>query len=414
MPQRTPGRRRTVGQLKNLPRSAALSHHASAVEKNLAPARLAELAKSPSAQFPPLSNFGIGAIKEFLSRYAKHSLSAQPPFPKPGSQSVVKISDQATFALAGDWATGTDESAIIGSLMSKFNPDYTIHLGDIYYVGEEDYIEENCRNQRQANGFDPVYWPHGSIRTFAMNGNHEAYARNDDFFNWLKNDLKQNATCFFLCNTQWCILGLDTGYNSEGIPFLSWLGEKYDIPLIKPRCDLPDEAIDWLKQTVIPLISPNQAVIILTHHQYISSFEHEYDNAAEQLSEFPELSGREVLWFWGHEHRLAGYELCGDAGIRAHGRCIGHGGMPVELGPRKFTRPLCFCDHRYYDPDTQTVVAGPTEYGVNGYVRMAFNGPNLTVEYRDIKDSQMVTEQWQAQGSNVKLLLQTIDPSLKP
>ena len=85
-----------------------------------------------------------------------------------------------------------------------------------------------------------------------MNGNHEAYARNSDFFNWLKSDLQQPATCFFLYNAQWCILGLDTGYNSEGIPFLGWLGEKYNIPLIKPRCDLPDEAISLLKYSDSP------------------------------------------------------------------------------------------------------------------------------------------------------------------
>jgi len=391
-----------------------MSHHASAVEKSLAPAQLAELAKFPSAQFPPLSNFGLNAIAGFFSNYAKHCFSPRPPFPKPGSRSVVKINDQATFAFAGDWATGTDESALVGGLISKFDPEYTIHLGDIYYVGASDYIAENCCDERQANGYDPVYWPHGSIRTFAMNGNHEAYARNSDFFNWLQSDLQQPATCFFLYNANWCILGLDTGYNSEGIPFLGWLGEKYNIPLIKPRCDLPVASIDWLKQTVLPLISANQSVILLTHHQYISSFDQEYDNAAEQLSELPELSKREVLWFWGHEHRLAGYGLCGDAGMKAQGRCIGHGGMPVELGPPNSSRPLLFCDRRYYDPNTQTIVAGPTEYGVNGYARLIFNGPNLTVEYRDIKDSPMVTEQWQAQGGNPKLLSQTIDPSLKP
>ena len=391
-----------------------MSHQASAVEKSLAPAQLAELAKFPSAQVPPLSNFGLNTIAGFFSNYAKHCFSPRPPFPKPDSQSVVKINDQATFAFAGDWATGTDESALVGGLISKFDPEYTIHLGDIYYVGASDYIAENCCDERQANGYDPVYWPHGSIRTFAMNGNHEAYARNSDFFNWLQSDLQQPATCFFLYNANWCILGLDTGYNSEGIPFLGWLGEKYNIPLIKPRCDLPVASIDWLKQTVLPLISANQSVILLTHHQYISSFDQEYDNAAEQLSELPELSKREVLWFWGHEHRLAGYGLCGDAGMKAQGRCIGHGGMPVELGPPNSSRPLLFCDRRYYDPNTQTIVPDPTEYGVNGYARLIFNGPNLTVEYRDIKDSPMVTEQWQAQGGNPKLLSQTIDPSLKP
>ena len=60
-----------------------MSHQASAVERSLAPGRLAELAKSPSTHFPPLSNFGLDAITGFLSNYAKHSLSPQPPFPRP-------------------------------------------------------------------------------------------------------------------------------------------------------------------------------------------------------------------------------------------------------------------------------------------------------------------------------------------
>ncbi|HQY20590.1 MAG TPA: hypothetical protein PLX80_07090, partial [Ignavibacteria bacterium] len=43
--------------------------------------------------------------------------------------------DEITIALAADWATDTAESDIIGDLIEDKDPDYTIHLGDTYFVG---------------------------------------------------------------------------------------------------------------------------------------------------------------------------------------------------------------------------------------------------------------------------------------
>jgi hypothetical protein len=404
---------RPIGHLLNLQRSALDAHQASAVEKNLDPQQVAQAAATPSQTFPPLAKFRAGAISEFLWDYTRHVLSPRPAFPKPDARSVVKINDHTKLALAGDWASGTEESARIGGLLHNCAADYTIHLGDVYFVGQHSYIEENCRGQRQKNGYDPVLWPKGSLGSFAMYGNHEAHARNKDYYHWIQNDLHQPSTCFCLYNDSWCILGLDTGYNSEGIPFLGWLAEHYGWRWPRPACDLPDAVLDWLEKTVAPILTSGHAIILLTHHQYISSFDLEYDKAAKQLSKFPAFAGRPVLWFWAHEHRLAGYDLCGDAGIRAHGRCIGHGGMPGELGKITAERPLQFCDQRYYDPDSQKIVPGPTAYGVNGYAVIQLQGPILKVEYRDITDACLVSEQWQSAGGNATLVSQSIDPSVK-
>ena len=405
--------RRPIGHLLNFQRSALNAHQASAVEKNLGPLQLAQGAATPSQTFPPLAKFSAGAISEFLWDYTRHVLSPRPPFPKPDARSVVKMNDNTKLALAGDWASGTEESALIGGYLQNCAADYTIHLGDVYFVGQRSYIEENCRGQRQKNGYDPVLWPKGSLGSFAMIGNHEAYARNKDYFQWIQNDLQQPSTCFCLYNDSWCILGLDTGYNSEGIPFLSWLAEHYGWRWPRPACDLPDAVLDWLANTVTPILTSGQAIILLTHHQYISSFDLEYDKVAKQLSKFLVFAEHPVLWFWGHEHRLAGYDLCGSAGIRAYGRCIGHGGMPGELGPIGRGRPLQFCDQRYYDPDSQKIVPGPTAYGVNGYAVVQMQGPILNMEYRDITNTCLVSEQWQSAGGNVALVSQTIDPLVK-
>jgi hypothetical protein len=322
------------------------------------------------------------------------------------------MNENARVALAGDWATGTDESAEIATQITKHAPEFTIHLGDVYFVGDERSIAENCRDQRQANGYDPVRWPPGSVGSFAMNGNHEAYARDNAYFDWIGAEFNQSSSCFCLHNRSWWIIGLDTGYNSEGIPFLGSLAERYDWKSLMPSCALPIEAIKWLEKSVVPQISGDEAIILLTHHQYVSSFEIEYPRAAEQLSHVPAFKSREMLWFWGHEHRLAGYGLSGNSGIKAFGRCLGHGGMPVERGVNpKSGRPLQFYDDRSYDPNTGQIVSRETDFGVNGYVLLEFDGTSLKVEYRDIKDTLSVLEVWKAVGGNARLISQQCDPS---
>src|SRR5215467_2186606 len=77
---------------------------------------------------------------------------------------VIKI------AIAGDWGTGTVESETVANSMMKANPDYTLHLGDVYYVGGSAEIKQNCLGE-DSKGYTGVRWPHGSVGSFGMNGN---------------------------------------------------------------------------------------------------------------------------------------------------------------------------------------------------------------------------------------------------
>ena len=49
---------------------------------------------------------------------------------------VYPLGDKTVLAVAGDWGTGTDEAQHLTCEMKKHNPDYTVHLGDVYYVGD--------------------------------------------------------------------------------------------------------------------------------------------------------------------------------------------------------------------------------------------------------------------------------------
>ena len=121
---------------------------------------------------------------------------------------------------------------------------------------------------------------------------------------------------------------MDTGYNSIGWPLIEYI--------FPPDCALRPELLDWLRPAVKPRSDDPRGIVVLSHHQYFSRFQQWYPKPAKQLSEF---FPRKFLWFWGHEHRLAIYRQFGvDGGPKVFGRCIGHGGMPVDpLPPEHLT-----------------------------------------------------------------------------
>jgi len=130
------------------------------------------------------------------------------------------------IAVAGDWGTGTDEAAAIATAMQNPTPDFTIHLGDVYSVGDDEEIRENCLGQKE-NNYDGVKWPHGSRGSFALNGNHEMYAKGGPYFDTflttlgLEGDAEGQVASFFCLEfEQWRIIAIDTGYNSVGWPIL--------------------------------------------------------------------------------------------------------------------------------------------------------------------------------------------------
>jgi hypothetical protein len=320
------------------------------------------------------------------------------------------------IALTGDWATGTAEANEVGLRILELAPHFTIHLGDIYYVGEEAAVLEHFLG-RDASGelyepYTPVKWPDGSCGTFALNGNHEMYARGLGYFGPLLAAIGmrsgpggaftgQKASFFCLENEHWRVLGLDTGYNSVGVPIVEW------IPWFAPSCEFENPLLEWLRTQVrLGDASDSRGLVILTHHQYFSAFESNYEKPARQLAE---LLQRPVLWFWGHEHRLALYGKHRlKSGVEAFGRCVGHGGMPISLEtPKRGEVPLVVYDNR-----KRKKVAGEA-VGYNGLVSLTFDGPRLSVDYRDLTGSRLLAEEWEvSQGRLVGRGVQVLEPAL--
>jgi hypothetical protein len=308
--------------------------------------------------------------------------------------------EPVTIAVVADWGTDTLESIRISGQMAKHRPDYTVHLGDTYFVGAPPEIEKNFTSPGSA-------WCRGKIGSFALLGNHEMYAQGIAFFKELLPSLGirnkssgiydgQKAGFFCLENEHWRILGLDTGYHSIGRIPLAEL-------IFTPDCRLDDILIQWLREKV-RLDDPDdkRGLLILTHHQYISSFksEGEFQKPASQLAA---LIGKQrpVLWLWGHEHKFSIFEKTQvKDGITAYGRCMGHGGMPVEIKTSSFVRKKKARGYSRLVMVDERQKPGTEQYplGYNGYALIKIKGDELRIGYYDIQNF-LLEETWKASPS---------------
>ena len=320
------------------------------------------------------------------------------------SNGIFKISNFTSIALAADWASDTEQSFKVGRLMQQENPDITIHLGDTYYVGAPQEIDDNFIADHNS-------WPRGKIGSLAIPGNHEYYSSGSPFYdNLLKtmglqmnnsNLINQEASYFCLENDYWKILGLDTGYHSVGIFLLEFL--------CPPNARLDKIEIKWLKETVNNM-PDHKGLVILSHHQYLSDFEGEYPIVGKQLKEI--FGDRTVIWIFGHEHKFAVYNnYSSSEGLNAYCRCIGNGGMPIELN-RSFTpkgkRPLLFYEDR---PNKEL----EGNLGYNGYSVLRLENDKVLIEYKDINNNILYSEVFtvDSNGNVSAPLINSKNPNLK-
>lgn len=131
---------------------------------------------------PLLDAFTPQRIWDWIKEYLGHRLAPRYPFqsyktgsPNNGMYTLHGDDQEIRIALAGDWATGTDEAYEIGQHIEAFKPHYTIHLGDVYYVGDNAEVDLNFLGKTSKKGkkYDACLWPIGSNGSFALMGNHE-------------------------------------------------------------------------------------------------------------------------------------------------------------------------------------------------------------------------------------------------
>ena len=321
-------------------------------------------------------------------------------YPKPEENNgifnlVTSDAKETTIALLSDWASDTPESVRVASLVGPVG--YSIHMGDTYYVGNSKEIADSFNDSFGAP------WPYGTFGSFAMLGNHEMYSSGKSYFNELLPYMgiyrgqdtvqRQEASYFCLENDHWRIIGLDTGYNS----LTGWIGW-----LPNRSMQLRAEQLAWLKD-VVKLDGDHRGIVLLSHHPPVSAFHpYEYRALLPQLDSLFSAN-RTVLWFCGHEHALAIYGK-NDFGDKLSGfpRCIGYGGMPVEIGHLvpKSSDVNDFAIRRLviYDRRKRNVINGNILLGHNGFVQLRLQSENLRIDYYDDSaetvKNLLVTEHW--------------------
>ena len=131
-------RRKDLQDLQHLARAPVLSY----MQKQAVPRapRVKTHSLTP-ARHPILAAFSPKGWK-WISEYLFHRIGRRHPFqiyasgdPDQGIYRLEGDPGEIRIALAGDWATGTDEAETVSKLMISFKPHYSIHLGDVYYVG---------------------------------------------------------------------------------------------------------------------------------------------------------------------------------------------------------------------------------------------------------------------------------------
>lgn len=267
-------------------------------------------------------------IEEYLTYFGPGGARKTIPYIRASTigPRVIEIHSDAKIALVGDWGTGAQAALRLLNLIAAEQPEYVIHLGDIYYSGtplecQRNFIEPVNRILR-ANAED--------TKVFTLAGNHDMYCGGIGYYDLIKtlnkSPFEQSASFFCLrtSDERWQFLAMDTGLHDY-----SPMSVADAVTHIEP------DELEWHSQRIDEF--PGKT-ILLSHHQLFSAFsaiglpvDGKRSPTNPKLHEaFKRLnhSNKVAAWFWGHEHTLSIYEPF--SGLE-RGRCIGHGAVPTSI-----------------------------------------------------------------------------------
>src|ERR1017187_9814021 len=167
-----------------------------------------------SATYDPIAAFLPSRLVKWIPQVAKYWFHKKHAFRDYTTQGkgtgIYPIDDRVKISIPGDWGTGTDEARIVAAAMEKSEPDFTIHLGDVYYVGDNNEVRENFLGEK-TSPYTPVKWPMGAKGSFALNGNHEMYADGNGYWKMVlpRMGLKERS------NSEWGARKLPRGENES-------------------------------------------------------------------------------------------------------------------------------------------------------------------------------------------------------
>jgi len=239
-----------------------------------------------------------------------------------------------------------------------------MHLGDVYYSGTEDEVQERFLD----------VWPKSAgKRTIAVNSNHEMYSGGFGYYKRALPALGQSASYLAFENAHWLLAVLDTAYIDH---------------------DIDNEQVAWLNLVIRQVSEANggtpKKLVLFSHQQPFSRLDSQgpkLQNALRHLLQSKAITA----WYWGHEHQCVIYDS--HPHYRLRGRCLGNGGIPeprkkevrearteTALGPVMWKRmsptndsPSCLV----LDGPNPDVKGDEEKFVPHGYMTLELDGPTL-------------------------------------
>lgn len=334
----------------------------------------AGIAAAPFEQFGPLDPGWIECVIDGFKTF----LSGKAPFVQHQNLSdfLVAIPDTCTIVLLGDGGASNSAAKSVTRQIRALNPDICVHLGDIYYAGQDNEAEEFLNLWPLADAATGKITSHSS---FAMNGNHEMFSGGRAYFNRVLFAFGQPASYFGLRNSNWQFLACDTAY--------------IDGRLLSPADAQPiDERVGSQWTWLVDKIKGNstQQTILLSHHQPISAFAAENTEGrplTQDATKLFDAAGIQNVfgWFFGHEHQCTIYD---DSQTGYKARLIGNGCVPHA--PPTATKPDQGCA-----PFT-AMNHGKNALGdaLSGFVLLKLEGPTISIQYVNEDGTPFFSEVW--------------------
>jgi hypothetical protein len=267
--------------------------------------------------------------------------------------------------MTADWGTGLyGAPKIAAEITKRATFDLLLHLGDVYYSGTEDEIQQRFLNA----------WPLAAgNKSRTLNSNHEMYSGGFGYFKLALPALGQSSSYFALQNAHWLLVCLDTAYVDH---------------------DMDTEQVAWLNLVIKETTQANQGaakkLLLFSHQQPFSRLDNQGPKLQQALRHL--LEGRAIAaWYWGHEHQCVIYDAHPRYGLL--GRCLGNGGIPeprkdeVKAAPteRSIGKTLWKRMAATADSPACLVLDGPNadikgdedKFVPHGFMTLEFDGPKL-------------------------------------
>jgi hypothetical protein len=343
---------------------SALTNDADGLVKALPEPGDVEISVSPGGEI-----WGTGKYQqldpgwvEAAAVWLEHFILGKQKFPA-GQPQILPMPDPVTFAIAGDWGTGNFDpkpspAVKIQGHIPGLNPDYTVHLGDVYYAGTNGEETNNLVN----------LWPSGSAGAFTLNSNHEMYSGAKPYFNEALGsklfELQAGHSFFALENANWIVVGLDSAY------FASEDGAYLDGSLGTEAQGAGDQ-LAFLKEVA----GRGKKVIVLTHHNGLQEDGSVTTNLWDQvMAIFTPLGTVPAYWYWGHNHAGVVYVKQSN-GVQC--RCTGHAALPWGLATELQNPNVTWFENQSAnDPSDPLRV-------LNGYTGITLNGASISEAFYD-------------------------------